>query len=47
MKMKTWAIGLVAAVAGMLGAQSTHAADDIVIGDIDDLSGTYADVSGP
>src|ERR1700733_8997006 len=47
MKMKTWAIGLVAAVAGMLGAQSVHAAEDIVIGDIDDLSGTYADVSGP
>ena len=47
MKKKTWAIGLVAALAGMLGAQSTPAADDIVIGDIDDLSGTYADVSGP
>jgi branched-chain amino acid transport system substrate-binding protein len=47
MKMKTWVIGLAAALAGMLGAQSTHAADDIVIGDIDDLSGTYADVSGP
>src|ERR1700691_3497138 len=47
MKMKTWAIGLAATLAGMLGAHSTHAADDIVIGDIDDLSGTYADVSGP
>jgi branched-chain amino acid transport system substrate-binding protein len=47
MKMKTWAIGLAAMLAGMLGAQSTHAADDVVIGDIDDLSGTYADVSGP
>src|ERR1700691_6158856 len=46
MKMKTWAIGLAAALAGMLGAQSTHAADDIVIGDLDDLSGNYADVAG-
>jgi len=48
MKMKTWAIGLAAALAGMLGAQPAHAAaDEVVIGDIDDLSGTYADVSGP
>jgi branched-chain amino acid transport system substrate-binding protein len=46
MKMKTWAIGLTAALAGILGAQSTHAADDIVIGDLDDLSGNYADVAG-
>jgi branched-chain amino acid transport system substrate-binding protein len=46
--MKTWAIGLAAALAGMLGAQPAHAAaDEVVIGDIDDLSGTYADVSGP
>src|SRR3984885_3637542 len=46
MKMKTWAIGLAAALAGMLGAQPTYAADDIVIGDLDDLSGNYADVAG-
>jgi branched-chain amino acid transport system substrate-binding protein len=47
MKMNTWAIGLAAAMAGMLGAQPAHAAaDEVVIGDIDDLSGTYADVSG-
>src|SRR3984885_8977611 len=46
MKMKTWAIGLAAALAGMVGAQPTYAADDIVIGDLDDLSGNYADVAG-
>jgi branched-chain amino acid transport system substrate-binding protein len=46
MKMKTWAIGLAAAVAVMAGAQPTHAADEVVIGDLDDLSGNYADVAG-
>jgi branched-chain amino acid transport system substrate-binding protein len=46
MKMKTLAIGLAAALAVMAGARPTHAADDIVIGDLDDLSGNYADVAG-
>jgi branched-chain amino acid transport system substrate-binding protein len=46
MKMKTFTIGLAAALAVMASAQSTHAAaDEVVIGDIDDLSGTYADVA--
>src|ERR1700728_3055367 len=47
MKLKTLAMGLVAALATMASAQSALAAtDDVVIGDIDDLSGTYADVAG-
>jgi branched-chain amino acid transport system substrate-binding protein len=47
MKMKTLAIGLAAALAGMAGARPTHAAaDEVVIGDLDDLSGNYADVAG-
>jgi len=46
MKLKTWAVGL-AVVAGMAGAQAALAApNDVVIGDIDDLSGNYADVAG-
>src|ERR1019366_6363 len=47
MKLKTLAIGLAAAFASMASAQAAlAAADDIVIGDIDDLSGTYADAQG-
>jgi branched-chain amino acid transport system substrate-binding protein len=47
MKLKTWAIGLTAALATLAGGQGALAAtDDLVIGDIDDLSGTYADVAG-
>ena len=47
MKLKTLTIGLVAAFATMVSAQAAlAAADDVVIGDIDDLSGTYADVAG-
>jgi branched-chain amino acid transport system substrate-binding protein len=47
MKLKTWAIGLAATLATMARGQSAlAAADDVVIGDIDDLSGTYADVAG-
>ena len=45
MILKTLAMGLVAA-ANLAGAQAALAADDIVIGDIDDLSGNYADVAG-
>jgi branched-chain amino acid transport system substrate-binding protein len=47
MKLKTLAIGLAVALAGLARVPLAHAAsDDVVIGDIDDLSGTYADVAG-
>jgi len=47
MKLKTLAIGLAAVFATMAGAQAAlAAADEVVIGDIDDLSGNYADVAG-
>jgi len=46
MTLKTLAIGLAAALAGLTGTRAALAADDIVIGDIDDLSGNYADVAG-
>jgi branched-chain amino acid transport system substrate-binding protein len=44
MKRKTWRIGLVALLASVPAAFA--AASDIVVGDIDDLSGNYADVAG-
>src|SRR5271165_6228641 len=47
MKLKLMGIGLTAALA-MLGPRAALAAGpDVVIGDIDDLSGVYSDVSGP
>src|SRR5580700_2129689 len=47
MKLKTPAIGLAAVLATVLGAGPAFAAaGDVVIGDIDDLSGNYADVAG-
>jgi branched-chain amino acid transport system substrate-binding protein len=46
MKLKILAIGLAAALTGVAGIPAALAADDIVIGDIDDLSGNYADVAG-
>jgi len=47
MKLKTLAIGLAAAFATMASAPAVlAAANDVVIGDIDDLSGNYADVAG-
>jgi branched-chain amino acid transport system substrate-binding protein len=47
MKLKTLLIGLAAMIASIVSAQpALAAADDIVIGDIDDLSGNYADVAG-
>ena len=47
MKMKTFTIRLAATLAAMACAQATYAAaDEVVIGDIDDLSGNYADVAG-
>jgi branched-chain amino acid transport system substrate-binding protein len=49
MILKTWAgvVALGLATSGVIGhAPLARAADDIVIGDIDDLSGNYADVAG-
>src|SRR6202163_4387643 len=47
MKMMTFTIRLAATLAAMACAQATYAAaDEVVIGDIDDLSGNYADVAG-
>ena len=46
MKLKILAIGLTVAMASLAGTRAALAADDIVIGDIDDLSGNYADVAG-
>ena len=47
MKLKTLAMALSAALAGIVSVPAAlAAAPDIVIGDIDDLSGNYADVAG-
>jgi branched-chain amino acid transport system substrate-binding protein len=47
MKRKTLAIALAAALATLASASAAYAAgNDVVIGDIDDLSGNYADVAG-
>jgi branched-chain amino acid transport system substrate-binding protein len=47
MKLKPLAIALSMAFASALGATAAHAASDaVVIGDIDDMSGLYADVIG-
>jgi branched-chain amino acid transport system substrate-binding protein len=46
MKLKTLAMGMAAAIGAMGFFSSALAADEIVIGDIDDFSGTYADVAG-
>src|SRR3984893_13373180 len=44
MLSRKWATWLAAAVAG--GAAAFAAGGEVVIGDIDDLSGTYADAQG-
>jgi branched-chain amino acid transport system substrate-binding protein len=48
MNIRTWTIGAAAATVAMLSAQPvlSAAGDQIVIGDIDDFSGLYADVGG-
>jgi branched-chain amino acid transport system substrate-binding protein len=47
MKMRVLTTALAAAIAAMIGAQTAvAAADEVVIGDIDDFSGNYADVAG-
>jgi len=48
MNLKAWAMGLATALAAMAGAPRTFAeGNDVVIGDIDDMSGVYMDVLGP
>jgi branched-chain amino acid transport system substrate-binding protein len=48
MKLKALAIGLAAAVTSLACSSVARAtANDVVIGDIDDLSGLYADIQGP
>jgi branched-chain amino acid transport system substrate-binding protein len=44
--MKLTILGIIA-VAAIAGGQSARAASDVVIGDIDDLSGVYSDDGGP
>jgi branched-chain amino acid transport system substrate-binding protein len=47
MKLRTLAIGIAAALATAAGSRAALAAgDQVVIGDIDDMSGVYADVLG-
>ena len=46
MKLRSLAVATLVAVAGAAGAAPVHAADQVVIGDIDDMSGVYADVMG-
>lgn len=47
MKLNSLVLGLATAIAIMAGAHATFAADgNVVIGDIDGLSGNYADYSG-
>jgi len=48
MRLKALAIGLAAALTSLAGSSVARAtANDVVIGDIDDLSGLYADIVGP
>jgi branched-chain amino acid transport system substrate-binding protein len=51
MELNTWAIRLAASLATLatlaIAQSAPAAANDVVIGDIDDLSGNYADVGGP
>jgi branched-chain amino acid transport system substrate-binding protein len=48
MRLKALAIGLAAALTSLAGSSVARATgNDVVIGDIDDLSGLYADIQGP
>jgi len=47
MKIQRFAILPCAVLAFIAGSQAIAAGDQVVIGDIDDLSGVYADVQGP
>jgi len=46
MKLRSLAIATLAAAMSAAGAGPAHAADQVVIGVIDDMSGVYADVMG-
>ena len=46
MRLSRWTIVLGAATFVAAGWQAVRAADAVVIGDIDDMSGVYADVEG-
>jgi len=46
MKLRSLAIGSLAVIASAAGIAPVHAADQVVIGVIDDMSGVYADVMG-
>jgi branched-chain amino acid transport system substrate-binding protein len=46
MKLRTLAIAIAAALATAAGARALAAGDQVVLGDIDDMSGVYADVLG-
>jgi len=46
MRSSRWTIAFGAATFLAAGPHSAHAADSVVIGDIDDMSGVYADVEG-
>ena len=47
MTLKVLAIALTVALTGVTAAAPAPVASDVVIGDIDDLSGPYADIQGP
>jgi len=46
MRLSRWTIALGVATFAAAGAHAAQAADAVVIGDIDDMSGVYADVEG-
>jgi branched-chain amino acid transport system substrate-binding protein len=46
MKLRTLAIAIAAALATAAGSRALAAGDQVVLGDIDDMSGVYADVLG-
>jgi len=47
MKLEALTIGLVVSLAAAASGAALAASNDVVIGDIDDLSGPYADIQGP
>jgi branched-chain amino acid transport system substrate-binding protein len=47
MKFAKWLTMVSAAVLSVFGPVAAQAADKVVIGDIDDMAGLYADINGP
>jgi branched-chain amino acid transport system substrate-binding protein len=47
MKFAKWLTMVSAAVLSLFGPVAAQAADKVVIGDIDDMAGLYADINGP